>query len=144
VTLLGPGDDEGGGLDRRRLRVGGVDRGDIVSVDLDRVPAVGSRSFGEQTGVPPVHRGATLAQPVHVEDRHDVVQLVEGCRFHRLPDGALRRLGVTHQHEDPGAAAVHAHRERHADADRETLSEGPGGDVDPRELGNGRGVSLDR
>ena len=96
---------------RDRLGVRGVDRRDVVSVDLDRVPAVRSRTPREQITVPLVHRGASLAEPVHVEDRHQVVEPVERRRFHRLPHRALGRLGVAHQHEDPAAAAVEAHRE---------------------------------
>ena len=65
-------------------------------------------------------------------------------RLDGLPDRPLGHLGVAHQHEDAPAGAVESHRERHAEPDREPLAERAGGDVDPRQLGHRRRVTLDR
>lgn len=42
-----------------------------------------------------------MAQAVHVEDGHEVVQVVVGSESHCLPDGAFGGLAISHE-------AVHA------------------------------------
>ena len=69
---------------------------------------------------------------------------MEGGGLHGLPDGALGDLGVTHQHPHAAGQAVEPHRERHAQAHREALTERAARHIDPGELGHGRGVPLDR
>ena len=57
-----------------------VDRVDVVPVDLDRVPAerLGARDVDVE--IPADHRLAALAEPVHVDDRREVVELeVRAC-----------------------------------------------------------------
>lgn len=49
-------------------------------------------------------RRVALAQPVDVQDGHQVVQLVVGGEGHRLPHGALGELAIAEQAEDPVAA----------------------------------------
>ena len=67
---------------------------DVVTVDLDRAPPERLRSVAEHVALPSVHRRAPLAEPVEVEDRGQVADLVEGGRLHRLPDRPLGHLGV--------------------------------------------------
>src|SRR3712207_7529745 len=50
---------------------------DVVSVDRDRVPPEGFRAARVRLEVPAVHRLARLPEPVHVDDRDEVVELVE-------------------------------------------------------------------
>ena len=59
------------GWDARRPRppCTRVDRCHVVAVDLDRAPAEGLRAPREHVGVPAVHRGPALTQPVEVQDR---------------------------------------------------------------------------
>ena len=144
VALLGPRDDQRGLVGGTGLRVGRIDRGDVVAVDLDRVPAEGLRTLGEQVGTPLVHRGAALAEPVEVEDADEVVHLMEGGGVHGLPDRTLGDLGVTHQHPRAGWQAVEPHRQRHAQAHREALTERAARHIDPGELGHRGGMPLDR
>ena len=129
------GDDRGrttGG--RLRLAVGRVDLLDVVPVDLDRVPAERAEALGVRGEIPAVHRLAALAEPVHVDDRGQVVELVEGGVLGRLPHRSLGHLAVAADHPDPEREPVELLAgERHADADRETLAERAGGDVDPGE-----------
>lgn len=55
------------------------------------------------------HRRVALTQTVHVEDSHQVIQLIVRREHERLPHAALGRLSVAHQ-------AIHtiaAHRRTH-------------------------------
>ncbi len=144
MALLGAGNDQGGPVGRARFGVRGVDRRDVVTIDLDRVPSVCLCASREQVGMPLVHRGTALAQPVEVEDRDQVVDLVVRGGLHGFPDAALRHLGVTHEHPGPAGQPVEPHRQRHAEPDREALAQGATRDVDPRQFGDGRRVTLDR
>ena len=103
-----------------------------------------TRAIAEDVALPPVHGGAALSEPVQVEDRGEAVEPVERRRLHGLPDRALGHLGVAHHHPHVSGRAVEPHGERHPEADREPLAERAGGDVDPRQLGHGRRVALDR
>ena len=144
VALLGARHDQRRPFGCARFRVRGVDRRDVMAVDLDRVPTVCLRASGEQVRVPSMHRGAALAEPVEVEDRDQVVDLVEGRSLHRFPDAALRDLGITHEHPGPAGEAVQPHGQRHPESDREALAQRAAGDVDPRHLGDRSRVALDR
>ena len=125
------------GRDARRLgrfRVRAVDRVDVVAVDLDRVPAEGFRPVRVRVEVPAVHRLAALAEPVDVDDRRQVVELLVGRVLERLPHRSLGHLAVAA--EDPGAvrqAVEPLARERDAHAVRQPLPERAGRDVDPRD-----------
>ena len=103
LALERAGDDDrrpAGGLER--LGVGAVDRLHVVAVDLDRVPAERLGSLHVDVGVPAEHGLAALAEPVDVEDRRQVVELVVGGVLERLPDRALGRLAVAVQDPDTG------------------------------------------
>ena len=143
VTLLGAGDDHG----RAAGRVDGagerpIDGRDIVSVDLDRLPAEGLRPATVGVEIPLVHRRARLAQTVDVDDRGEVVEAVEAGLLEGLPHRALGHLGVPAEAPDAIRKPVQALAgERHADADRQALAEGARRHVDPWE--DRRRVALD-
>ena len=84
----------------RRFLVRAVDLLDVVSVDLDRIPAEGSRALDIDARVPADHGLAALAEPVHVDDRSEVVELVVRRVLVGLPDRALRHLAVAAEHPD--------------------------------------------
>jgi hypothetical protein len=105
---------------------------DVVPVDLDRVPAESTEAVRVGREVPTVHRLAALPEPVHVDDRGQVVELVEGGVLGCLPHRALGHLAVAA--DRPGAERQPIEllaRQRHSDADREPLAQRAGRDVDP-------------
>ena len=142
VPLLGPRHDQRGTVVGGRIAVRAIDRVDVVSVDLDRVPAERQRAVAEHVGVPAVHRRTALPETVHVEDRGDAARAVERGSLHRLPHRPLGHLGVAQQHPHARRDVVHPHRERHPESGREPLPEGAGRDVDPREPVDRRRVTL--
>ena len=114
--------------------VGRVDRLDVVAVDLDRMPAERLRPRAVVVELPLVHRRAALPEPVDVEDRGQVVELVVPGVLERLPDRALGRLAVAAEHPDAVGQPVEVLAgDRHPDPDRQPLAERAGGDVDPRD-----------
>jgi hypothetical protein len=93
AALVGAGNDgDGTGLVARRLAIGAVDLRDVVAVDLDRDPAERPGAGGIRGGVPAEHGLAALAEPVHVDDQHEVVQPRGGRPGQRLPHRALGHL----------------------------------------------------
>jgi hypothetical protein len=119
---------------RLRFPVGSVDLLDVVTVDLDRVPTEGAEAFGVGPEIPSVHRFAALAEPVHVDDRRQVVELVEGRMLGRLPHRALSHLAVAADDPDSERKPVEPLAgDGHSHADRQALSERAGCDVDPRQ-----------
>src|SRR4029453_9312106 len=93
LALDRPRDNQGRAARRLGgLAVGAVDLLDVVPVDLDRVPAEGAGPLDVRAGVPALHRLAALPEPVDVEDRTQVVELVVGRVLERLPDGSLGGL----------------------------------------------------
>ncbi len=134
--------------DRRPLRP----LGELVGVvDLRRVVPVDDHgAAAERLDAPPVGfhvpaelGRAGLTQPVHVDDRRQVVEAVVRRLVESLPDGALGQLAVAAEHPDPVVKPVEALAgEGYADAVGQALTQRPGGHVDPREHG-GR-VSLKR
>ena len=101
---------------RLRLAVRGVDLLHVVAVDLDRMPAEGAQAVGVRGQIPAVHGLSALAEPVDVDDRGQVVELVEGGVFGCLPHRALGHLAVAADHPDPERQAVEPlPGERHPD-----------------------------
>lgn len=69
----------------------------------------------------------TLTQPVHIEDGHQVVQLVLAGKMQRLPHTALGRLAVSQQTVDAVAGLVEMLRGvGHARSTAQTLAERTG------------------
>jgi hypothetical protein len=78
AALVGSSHDDRrpiGGHDR--LLVGVVDRVDVVAVDLDRPPSAGLCAVAVGAQVPAVHGLAALAEAVDVDDRGQVVEVLE-------------------------------------------------------------------
>src|SRR5207342_2461924 len=99
---------------------------EVVSVDFDRAPSERAGPLGVDLQIPTNHRLAALPQPVHVEDRSQVVELVVGGVLVRLPHRSLGHLAVSAEDPDAIWKMVEAlARQRHADADREALAERP-------------------
>ena len=71
---------------------------------------------------------------VQVDDRDQVRQPVLGREHHRLPHAALVALGIAHEHVDAPARARHPRGQSGAGAERQTLSERAGGEVDAGKL----------
>src|SRR5690606_13422970 len=103
-----------------------------MPIDLDGAPAesLGAGSVG--IAIPAEHRGAALAEAIHVEDSDQVVELIEAAANERLPDRAIRHLAVTAEHPHAiGQLVEILTGQRHAHADRQPLAQRAGGDVDP-------------
>ena len=78
-----------------------------------------SRPLRVRVEIPAVHRLAALAEPVDVDDRGQVVELLVAGVLEGLPHRALGHLAVAAQHPDPVRELVEALAgERDADADR--------------------------
>ena len=144
VPLLGLRDDERRPSCPLGLAVRGVDRLDVVAVNLDREPTEGLRSRGVRVTVPLEHRRPALTESVHVEDRDEVRNAVVRGVLHRFPDGALRGLRVAEQTPGSAGCPIKAHGERHAEGHRKSLAERAGRHVDPRHLGERHRVALHR
>jgi hypothetical protein len=115
-----------------RAPEGGVDLREVVTVDLDRLPAEGPGALGVDVEIPAVHRLRALSEPVDVDDRGQVVELLVRAVIEGLPDRALGHLAVAAEHPDPVREPVEPLAgERHPDPDRQPLPERPGGNVDP-------------
>ena len=120
-----------------------VDRVVVVAVDRDRVPAerLGAADVGVE--VPADHRLAGLAEPVDVDDRRQVVELLVRGVLEGLPHRALGHLGVAAQAVGAERQAVEPLAgQRDADRDRQALAERPGGHVDPRDDRHGVALEL--
>jgi hypothetical protein len=88
-------------LGRDRLCERRIDRLDVVAVDLDRVPAESLGPLRIRVEIPAVHRLSALAEPVDVDDRGQVVELLVGAVLEGLPHRALGHLAVTAECPDP-------------------------------------------
>ena len=133
MPLLGAGDDDRGATGRAGgLRQRLVDLGNVMAVDLDRLPAEATRPVGVGVQVPAVHRLAGLAEPIDVDDGRQVVQLPEAGGLERLPHRALGHLRVAAQAPDVVGQPVEVlSGVRDADRDRQALAQRAGGHVHP-------------
>ena len=119
---------------RERFLIRAVDGLDVVAIGLDRCPAErlgAAANVGRE--IPAVHCLAALAEPVHVENRDQVVEFIERGVLERLPHRALGRLAVSAQHPYARGRVLQLPGERDADGDREALPRGPRFEVHPRE-----------
>ena len=101
LALHRPGEDDRRPVAVAGLREGGVDRGEVVPVDLDRVAAEGGDVGRVGVKVPAELGRTALPQPVDVDDRREVVELVVGGLVEGLPDRALGELAVPAEHPRP-------------------------------------------
>lgn len=141
LALHGPGHDDGG-----PLPVGGggqrpVDGLEVVAVDDQGAAAEGLDAAGVRLGVPLQFRRAALAEPVDVDDRHEVGQLTLAGLVEGLPDRALGHLAVAAQHPHPVRLVLQvASRGGDAHAVGDALAQRSGRHVHPGK--DGRGVAL--
>ena len=77
--------------------------------------------------------GLALAQPVHVHDRHQIVQLVNARQRGRFPHRALGAFAVAHQHIGAVVQVVEPRAQRHAHADAQALAQRAGRHVHERQ-----------
>jgi hypothetical protein len=119
ATLLRAREDHAraaGRLDR--VAVGAVDRVEVVSVDLDRVPPERLGAVSVALDIPAQHRLACLRAPVDIDDRGQTVQPLPPRVLEGLPDRTLRHLRISAQHPDPlGQAVQQLAGDRDADSD---------------------------
>ena len=109
-----------------------VDGGQVVAVDDEHPGAERRRAGGVAVQVPAQVGGAALAEPVDVDDRDQVGQLVVRGLVQRLPDGALGHLAVAAQGPDPVRHLVQVLAgQRHAHRVGQPLPQRAGGHVDP-------------
>lgn len=125
LALEGAGEDDGGLPDGGPgLPVRTVHGVHVMSVDLDGVPAEGLEAVRVGVEMVPVPGRAALAQPVHVHDGGQIVQVLVRRVLGGLPHGTLGELAVPAQHPHPVSGAVQPlPGQRDADADRQSLSE---------------------
>src|SRR5213082_1383756 len=82
-----------------------------------------------------------LTQPVDIEDRREIRQAVVARLVESLPDGALRQLAVARERPHMVWQLIQfAAGEGHAHRDRQPLSQGARGDIDPGQ--RRRGMAL--
>ena len=131
---------ERAGQDDRRLVPAGlpglgqgpVDRGEVVPVDDERPGPERGHAAAVDVGVPFMLGRAALAEPVDVDDRDQVGQLVVRGLVQGLPDRALGYLAVPAQDPDPVRQLVQVLAgQRHAHPVGQPLPQRAGGHVDP-------------
>jgi hypothetical protein len=134
TALLGPGQDDqrlvrgqAAGLGQRL-----VDSGHVMAVDGEHPRAERLHPAGVRVQVPGQLGRAALAEPVDVDQRDQVAQLVVRRLVQGLPDRALGQLTVAAQHPHPVVRPVQV-LARQGDADRvgQALAERAGGHVHP-------------
>ena len=133
AALDGSGHDRCRAADRgHRFGVRGIDGADVMSVDLDRVPAYRREPPRVGAKVPAVHRLPGLPETVDVEDRDQVVEACHGRVLETLPHRALSQLAVARQDPDTIRQTIQALAgESDAHPDRQSLAERSRGDIDP-------------
>ena len=117
----------------------GDERGDVVAVDAQGVPAERAPLVGDGLGAQHARGGAVGLQRVDVDDRGEVVQAVVGGLQRGLPGRALVELAVGEQVVDAGRVALVAQPERHPGGDGEAVAERAAGDLHARRVGRHAG-----
>ena len=117
------------------------ERGDVVAVDLARVPAERLELGGDVAEIAHLLGGAVDLQPVAVDDGDQVVKLAMGGEHGRLPHLALLALAVAQQREHRLGLAVELEARGGAGGDGEALAERSGGHLDAGDL-VGIGMAL--
>jgi hypothetical protein len=105
-------------------------RGHVVAVDDERVPAERAPAACELLQIVVPHRRAALAETVHVGDAAQVVEAVDGRDVARFPHGTFCRLTVAEQHVRAIRRVDAPRVERGADGGTDALAERSGGHVD--------------
>lgn len=145
APLDGAGEHDGR-LSAGRVRGDGqglVDLGEVVAVDGQHPCAERLGAAGVGPEVPLQFGGTTLAEPVDVHDRDQVGQPVVRGFVEGLPDGAFGHLAVPAQDPHPIGKPIEVFAgQRHPHPVGQSLAEGSGGDVDPRQDGGGMALQA--
>ncbi len=118
------------------------DRGEIVTVDHDRVPAERAPAARELLHVVLPHRRAALAEPVDVRDAAQVIQPIHRGDVRGFPDGAFRGLAVAEHHVRPVVRPDPARVQRAPDRGADALAERSCRDVDERQPRRGMPLEI--
>ena len=132
---------DGAGEDHRRpavslgrLRERVVQRREIVPVDLEHARAKRARAACVGAQIPAQFRRPALTEPVDVDDRDEIRQLIVARLVQRLPHRAFRHLAVAAQHPHSKRHPIEVfpgQRDPHPVG--QPLTERSGRDVDPRQ-----------
>ena len=95
---------------------------DIMALDFLRPPAEGFKPPFVNAQVVFECRGLALTEPVHVHDRHQVIQLINPRQRRSLPYASLGAFAITHQHISAVIQLIEARAQRHAHTDAQTLA----------------------
>ena len=74
-----------------------------------------------------------MAEPVHVNDGNQIVQLLDARQRRGLPNDAFGTFAVAEQHIGAIIQTIKPRAERHADADAQPLAKRAGGHVHERQ-----------
>jgi hypothetical protein len=125
--------------DHRRTAFGSLrlgerieDRGHVVSVDDDRVPAERTPTGGQRLHVVPPHRRPALAERVDVGDAAQVVEAVARGGISRFPHRAFGGFAVAKQRVGAIVGLDAPRVQRDANGGANALAQRAGGDVDER------------
>ena len=102
----------------------------VVAVDLDDLPAERPPLVRERLEAEDVLRAAEDLQPVAVDHDGDIAETVVRGHQCRLPVAALGALAIGHDHEHPPVDAVEPVGQGPADAERQRVTQRPGGQLD--------------
>jgi hypothetical protein len=134
---LAGGSVGGGGRGGQRL----VDVSEIVAVDGQYPRAECLSAAGVGVEVPLELGGPALAEPVDIDHRDQVGQLVVRGFVEGFPDGTFSHLTVPAQHPHPVRDLIEILAgQRYPHPVGQALAQRPGRDVDPRQ--HGRGVAF--
>ena len=107
----------------RRFLKRGVERGQVVPVDIDGVPAKRSPLVDDGLDFHDVLDEAIQLNAVGVHNGHHVIDLVVTAEHRAFPDLAFLNLAVAHHGVRPGRAAIQARRQRHAERERNAFAQ---------------------
>ena len=114
----------------------------VAVVERFHAPAERFKPLHINIDVMAEHRRLALAETVRVHDRDEIAQLVKAREVRRLPDRAFRDFAVTEQNVGVVIQLVLPRRERHADADAETLAERTRRHIREREARRGMAFEI--
>ena len=104
-----------------------ADGGEVVAVDLERVPAERAPLFGQRRDFHDVLHEAIELDLVVIHDGHHVVELVKSAGHGGFPDLPFLDLAVAQHDVGARRAAVQPRREPHAERQRQALAQRAGG-----------------
>ena len=104
-----------------------------MAVNLLRAPAEGLETLLVRRHVVAQRGGLALAEPVHVHNGNQVVQVVDARQRGRFPHRALGAFAVAEQDISAVVQVVEPRAQRHADADAQALAQRAGRHIRKRQ-----------